>query len=28
VNMGALKNGMYIIQLEKNGKTATQKVIR
>ena len=28
VNMGALKNGMYIIQLEKNGKTAIQKVIR
>jgi hypothetical protein len=28
VNMGALKNGLYIIQLEKNGKTATQKVIR
>ena len=28
VNMGTLKNGMYIIQLEKNGKTATQKVIR
>ena len=27
-NMGVLKNGMYIIQLEKNGKTATQKVIR
>ena len=28
VNMGALKNGMYVIQFEKNGKTATQKVIR
>ena len=28
VNMGTLKNGMYLIQLEKNGKTAIQKVIR
>ena len=28
VNMGALMNGMYIIQLEKNGKTVTNKVIR
>ena len=28
VNMGVLKNGMYIIQLEKNGKTTTKKVIR
>ena len=28
VNMGALKNGMYVIQFEKNGKTSTQKVIR
>ena len=28
VNMGALQNGLYIIQLEKNGKSAIQKVIR
>ena len=27
-NMGVLKNGLYVIQYEKNGKTATQKVIR
>ena len=28
VNMGALKKGIYVIQIEKNGKTATKKVIR
>ena len=28
VNMGVLKNGLYLIQFEKNGKTVTQKVIR
>lgn len=28
VNMGALKNGMYLIQYEKNGQRVTEKVIR
>ena len=28
VNMGVLTNGLYLIQYEKGGKTATQKVIR
>ena len=28
VNMGALKNGMYLIQDEKNGQRVTEKVIR
>ena len=28
VNMGVLKNGLYLIQFEKNGKTVTKKVIR
>jgi hypothetical protein len=27
-NMGVLTNGVYLIQYEKEGKTATQKVIR
>ena len=28
VNMGVLKNGLYILHFEKNGKTSTKKVIR
>ena len=28
VNMTGLNNGLYLIQYEKNGQTATQKVIK
>jgi hypothetical protein len=28
VNMGVLKNGLYILHFEKNGKTSTKKVLR